>query len=485
MKVTFISEPELQFAAGKHIDVRFGIKNYSPFDSASRSAAKTVRLGIVGTPESVEGIVRWLDQCRQGIPAKPSKQPNLFPAFPGFGQDSPFSASFEIEKRCVRTIKTSDFVALSNIGDPDRLVEESVAILIGELKYLADETAAEVMICSLPNHLLQLLEQEDEQEPGEGENQSRASRPVSRLNFHDVLKARAMPLRRPLQIVLPSTYGTKVRKSKETTRIRQSRPLQDDATRAWNFHVALYYKAGGIPWRLLREPSSLTTCYVGIAFYRTVDAERVHSSIAQVFDELGDGVIIKGGNATFEKEDRIPHLSEEDAHTAIVSALTLYHNEHKTTPARVVLHKSSGYTPAELRGFRSGLQSMRIDRADLLALRRSFTRLFRAGTYPPLRGSLLKLDDRRHVLYTKGSVDFFETYPGMYIPLPLELEIVEGENTPSVLAREILALTKMNWNTTQFDNAVPITLHAADQVGDILKHIGEGDPIHPRYSFYM
>ena len=29
-----------------------------------------------------------------------------------------------------------------------------------------------------------------------------------------------------------------------------SRPLQDEATRAWNFHTALYYKAGGTPWRL-------------------------------------------------------------------------------------------------------------------------------------------------------------------------------------------------------------------------------------------
>jgi hypothetical protein len=82
-------------------------------------------------------------------------------------------------------------------------------------------------------------------------------------------------------------------------------------------------------------------------------------------------------------------------------------------------------------------------------------------------------------------VDFFETYPGMYVPLPLEIDIERAEQTPTFLAREILVLTKMNWNTTQFDNALPITLHAADQVGDILKHLSEDDEIQPRYSFYM
>ena len=31
-----------------------------------------------------------------------------------------------------------------------------------------------------------------------------------------------------------------------------------EATRAWNIHTALYYKAGGIPWRLVRDAAELT-----------------------------------------------------------------------------------------------------------------------------------------------------------------------------------------------------------------------------------
>ncbi|MEU9156236.1 hypothetical protein AB0D59_38245 [Streptomyces sp. NPDC048417] len=40
----------------------------------------------------------------------------------------------------------------------------------------------------------------------------------------------------------------------ETTRPPEGHSRQDEASRAWNFHVALYYKAGGAPWRFLRNP---------------------------------------------------------------------------------------------------------------------------------------------------------------------------------------------------------------------------------------
>jgi len=95
------------------------------------------------------------------------------------------------------------------------------------------------------------------------------------------------------------------------------------------------------------------------------------------------------------------------------------------------------------------------------------------------------LDNLEHVLYTRGSVDFFQTYPGMYVPSPLRIICASAEQTPKFLAEEILALTKMNWNNTQFDNSEPITLHAARQVSHILRYYQDGAHIEPRYSYYM
>jgi len=46
-------------------------------------------------------------------------------------------------------------------------------------------------------------------------------------------------------------------------------------------------------------------------------------------------------------------------------------------------------------------------------------------------------------------------------------------------------LTKMNWNATQLDGRVPITLRTADSIGSILKHLGKNDSPQPRYAYYM
>jgi len=92
------------------------------------------------------------------------------------------------------------------------------------------------------------------------------------------------------------------------------------------------------------------------------------------------------------------------------------------------------------------------------------------------------------LLYTRGSVPFFETYPGLYVPRALEIQFDNVEQSRETLCREILALTKMNWNNTQFDMREPITLRAARRVGDILKYIPNDAPesrIAARYSFYM
>jgi hypothetical protein len=89
------------------------------------------------------------------------------------------------------------------------------------------------------------------------------------------------------------------------------------------------------------------------------------------------------------------------------------------------------------------------------------------------------------LLYTRGSVDFFGTYPGMYVPRPHKVSICSTDQSPRFLAAELLALTKMNWNNTQFDGGMPITLRAARDVGAVLKYVAAGDFIDARYSAYM
>jgi len=52
------------------------------------------------------------------------------------------------------------------------------------------------------------------------------------------------------------------------------------------------------------------------------------------------------------------------------------------------------------------------------------------------------------------------------------------------VAEEVLALTKVNWNTTQFDQKLPAPIKAAREVGRILKHIEYGVPTSPDFRKY-
>src|SRR5436309_9320759 len=102
MKVDFLQEPELEFGAGKHIDIRFGLMNYGPLDYERLLAPTQIKVGIVGTPETIEGVQAWLERCRSEIPAKNSRQPNLFPSFPGFNPNTSFRASVIMDQQLQR-----------------------------------------------------------------------------------------------------------------------------------------------------------------------------------------------------------------------------------------------------------------------------------------------------------------------------------------------------------------------------------------------
>ena len=491
MKTEFFHEPELEFGTGRHIDIKFGLMNYSPFDFNNPLAPKEIKLGIVGTPETIDGIVAWFEKCRAGIPAKPSRHPNLFLHFPGFGEGMPLCADFVLDTQLQRSIPQKNFDELCQGPKTDEVLLKIAQLYLDELEYLAEKTIADVLVCAFPFVLVQYLDQEEDEVPDDTDDFGAEQGVViisssSKFTLHDLLKAQVMQFGKPTQIIRPSTYDEQKRlKSKKAS--GKKKQLQDEATRAWNLYTALYYKAGGTPWRLVHDPSELSACYVGVSFYKTLDETRLLTSTAQVFNERGEGVILRGGTAQISKDDKQIHLSDEDAYNLLKNALQIYQKEHKHFPARVVIHKSSKHNGDEINGFENALRDHSIgpELADFISVTRSSTRLFRGNRYPPLRGTFLDTEGEYFVLYTKGSVDFFSTYPGMYVPKPLGFRCDQVAETPTYLAQEILTLTKMNWNNTQFDGGEPITLRCARQVGQILKYFGPNDHYQPYYRFYM
>jgi hypothetical protein len=100
-------EPLLEFGGnGRHVDVRFGLMDFGPVDFATNQT-KEIRLGIVGSAQAVGKLGDWLGRCETGIAAKNSRQPNLFPGFPGSTILGPFRCGFVVNDQDVRTIPAS------------------------------------------------------------------------------------------------------------------------------------------------------------------------------------------------------------------------------------------------------------------------------------------------------------------------------------------------------------------------------------------
>ncbi len=203
-------------------------------------------------------------------------------------------------------------------------------------------------------------------------------------DFHDYLKAESLGLRVPVQIVLPATYDeTKHSAQKKII----NRDQQDEATRAWNLHTALYYKSRGVPWRMIRQEADLSACFLGVSFFRTLDRQKLYANSAQVFNERGEGVVVRGGLAYEDKDDRQVHLDAEGSHNLVITALEAFKDEHFHYPARIVVHKTSSFSEKELEGFAKAFKKKGIDKVDYVYLRPSHTRLFRTSNYPTLRGT--------------------------------------------------------------------------------------------------
>jgi hypothetical protein len=473
MHAEVIPEPELEFGGGgRHIDPRFGIVNYGPADLAALDAPRAIRIGLIGPADQLPGIRAWFERCREPIAAKDERYPHLFPGFPGCDIDRGLHTIVVFSGRHIRALGDRDLRLIAD-APAARALATAVEVYAAEITAMAEENRVDVFLVARPPELKDTMAALADSAAESGVVLPQFA------NFHDMLKARLLRLPQPVQIIRRSTWD-------ETAPPPSGHSRQDEASRAWNIHNALYYKAGGVPWRLARNTADLTVCYIGVSFYRSGDGEVLDTSVAQVFNALGDGVIVRGGPARISGDDRQPHLTRDDAHALLLAALDAYRREHRTLPARVVLHKTSSFTSAEIDGFQGAADERLLDTLEMSWITgREGARLFRPGSAPPLRGTLLALADRELALYTKGSIDFYSTYPGMYVPRPLGIRPVRPVRSPADTAAEILALTKMNWNQTRLDGQDPITIRAANQVRAVLRFSDPVQAVAARYANYM
>lgn len=480
MKLRYIKEPSLQFGHDQHICPKAGIFNYSPFD-LNQVRPEKITIGIIGKGESIDMVLEWIDLCKNYIEGKESKNPhpNLFLNFCGFNKEIGFRSEIVYDETYLRRLNNSEFDdIIRNTDNLEDRIKEIAELILGEIKFLSRNKKPDVILCVLSENFITYIQEDvkvetavEEKEISEKDvNEEEIS--VKEQNFRRYLKAKAMQFNVPIQIMKDRI-------------VKPTSEMQDPATIAWNFFTALYYKASGTPWALIRKDSAETTCYAGISFFKSRDKSTTQTSLAQIFNDLGKGVILRGEEITLKKNDRTPHLSQEQAFNLLILSLKEYYQAIKYFPKRLVMHKTSNFSDEEIYGFSQAAKEMHINQVDLVSIQKSDIRLYRNGIYPPLRGTQLTLTDNHHILYSRGSVPYYETYPGKYIPSPLEIKLARYDESQNLICDEIIALTKMNWNNTQFDRKYPITIECARNVGEILKYLEPDDSMQLKYSFYM
>ncbi len=209
------------------------------------------------------------------------------------------------------------------------------------LSMLEGSSRPDVIVTALPSNLIEKVvnaksvTEDDEEDDVE-------------LNFRDLFKSKALLLSAPTQIVWPTLWDDKAkipRKLKETLR-----QVQDPATRAWNLMNAIFYKAGKVPWRLPRAESDFKASYLGIGFYKDLSGQRLLTSTAQMFDERGRGLILRGARARTDKGERHPYLERNDAYDLVLRSIKAYRGHHGHAPARLVILKTSRFEEGEVNG---------------------------------------------------------------------------------------------------------------------------------------
>lgn len=87
-------------------------------------------------------------------------------------------------------------------------------------------------------------------------------------------------------------------------------------------------------------------------------------------------------------------------------------------------------------------------------------------------------------MFTSGYVPRGNEYPGPHIPAPIQIGC-SGSTDLRQRAKEILGLSKMNWNSSEGLGRYPITVSFARKVGLLMTELAENQVPNPSYRFYM
>ena len=493
-EIDVLSEPQLEFGYGqRQEDPRNGLFLFGPVND--RRKPTTIRAGVIGTPKGVTNFKKWLSEVNRFIPAASDRSFHQF-AFPGF--EATFRTRWPTDPVVEIALSASDIGNTIRQSDRHKAIYDTVTLFERPIRnrLREDDVQIDVWFVVIPDEVWRLgrplsrLSSSEAiystgaigpkaarrflREPSLFEEDMQAAEAYRyEVNFHHQLKARLIQSRAVIQIVRESTIT-----SSEPDELLR-RKLQDPASVAWNICTTAFFKSGGRPWKLANVREGV--CYVGLVFKMSgADAAKGNACCgAQLFLDSGDGVVFRGAMGPwYSAQLKEFHLPRSEARDLMTRLLSSYVTEHQKEPTEMFIHGRTRFSDEEWAGFREAVPN-HINLVGVRIARSQEIRLFASGKLPILRGSFLKLGTRRALLWTTGFIAALGTYPGREVPNPLMIEICRGDGDIDVVLRDVLALTKVNFNACLYADGLPVTLRFADAVGEILTAapISQGAPL--------
>jgi hypothetical protein len=480
-----LPEPQLLFQHGQTMeDPRDGLTLFGPLD---REKVYGVRAAVIGTAAGIERFRRWCASIQQ--PVAPGANPNARPHFPGF--EAAFRIPWNPSPVLTRTVDEQELDRRLHISDKYQRVYQTVD-LFADLMLSAsknEEVVPDLWIVVVPDDVYRycrpqsIVEANLRVKPATPLTKREADRLATEpslftslnkaaesyqydAHFHHQLKARLLERRITTQIVRESTIAPHDFLNAYGAPKRNLDAVVSDI--AWTLSSSVFYKAGGRPWKLdgVREG----VCYIGMVFKRddrNVD-ERFSCCAAQMFLDSGDGVVFRGAvGPWYSPKTKDFHLDRAAARDLVAMALASYRELTGAAPREVFIHGRIRFSDDEWAGFLDAASS----ETNLVGVRIRPTKdlkLFRVGQMPPLRGVAYVESSSTGYLWTKGYVPRLLTYPGREVPNAVMVEISRGEAAIETVLADVLALTKLNYNSCVFGDGDPVTLIFADAIGEIL-----------------
>jgi hypothetical protein len=493
LAVLHIPEPSLEFSYGQSCPYpKDGLFLYGPHLKPQKTPH--ISIGVIGSAQGVEHFKGWAGKLKGRIdvpaPKRGEKKNRLHLSnFPGI--EEAFGISFDPTQVVAYIIDPKELDETTRTVNLHEAVRKAVEVYIAKVKQhdKNEERKIDVWLLILPELVFERCkpkakrtglplvkgdfgkkQKERVDLPLLGPVLDQTSEEIfdDIPDFHRQAKAAFLKLNYTSQLIRETTLAPEAFLNKAGYPTRR---LQDPATVGWNLATGLYYKTQAEPpWKLASARPGVA--YIGLVYKLLPnDPNEFACCAAQMFLAEGDGVVFRGANGPWKTGRHEFHLKPPAAKQLIAQVLETYRDKHGGPPKELFIHGRTTFNDEEWDAFKSAVPKETTLVGVRIKTTSGETKLFRNGDYPVLRGTAIILDSQNAYFWTTGYLPQLDTYIGPETPNPLFISVLRTSNEMPPLEdvlKDILGLTKINYNACNFNDGLPVTVRFADKVGDVL-----------------